>query len=103
MRAERGTSQILFGLLPTQTADLEGGLWRVQRWADPVTIPIDQITVRESLMQSVAPWQTNANDNGFYGYLRSQSQIQVLGVNEDRGVVVEPFPVNGVADSATLS
>ena len=42
MRVERGASQILFGLLPGQTADLEGRIWRVASWVDPVQTPLDQ-------------------------------------------------------------
>lgn len=41
MRVERGASQILFGLLPGQTADLEGRIWRVTSWVDPVQTPLD--------------------------------------------------------------
>ena len=35
MRVERGASQILFGLLPGQTADLEGRIWRVTQLGRP--------------------------------------------------------------------
>ena len=92
MRVERGTSQILFGLLPTQTVDLEGGVWQVRHWGDPVPIPIDQATVRASLLQAIAPWQAHDNDGGLYAELQAQAHVQVVAVNEDRGVLVEPFP-----------
>ena len=92
MRVERGASQILFGLLPTQTVDLEGGVWQVSRWADPVRIPIDQATVRDALIQAIAPWQASQNDGGVSAELYGHAPIQVVAVNEDRGVVVEPFP-----------
>ena len=92
MRVERGASQILFGLLPAQTVDLEGGVWQVSRWADPVSIPIDQATVRDALIQAIAPWQASQNDGGVSAELYGQAQILVMAVNEDRGVVVEPFP-----------
>ncbi len=92
MKVDRGASQILFGLLPSQTVDLEGGVWQISRWADPVPISIDQSTVREAMIQAIAPWQAHQNDGGVSTELYGQSQIQVMAVNEDRGVVVEPFP-----------
>ena len=92
MRVERGASQILFGLLPAQTVDLEGGVWQVSRWADPIPIPIDQATVRDALVQAIAPWQASQNDGGVSAELYRHAPIQVVSVNEDRGVVVEPFP-----------
>ena len=92
MRVDRGASQILFGLLPTQTVDLEGGVWQISRWADPVPISIDQATVRDALIQAIAPWQARQNDGGVSTELFGQAPIQVMAVNEDRGIVVEPFP-----------
>ena len=49
VRVERGASQILFGLLPGQTADLEGRIWRVSQWIDPVETTLDQDGVRSAL------------------------------------------------------
>ena len=92
MRSERGASQILFGLLPNQTVDLEGGVWRVERWVEPVPIAIDQETLRRALIQAVTPWAANNRDMGVGSELLAQAEVQVVGVNENRGVVVEPFP-----------
>ena len=92
MRSERGASQILFGLLPNQTVDLEGGVWQVGRWVEPVPIPIDQETVRRALTQAVKPWADNGNDGGAGSELLSRTQVQVVRVNENRGVLVDPFP-----------
>ena len=92
MRVERGASQILFGLLPQQTVDLEGGVWRVSRWVDPVPIPIDQATLRDALSQAVKPWADHGNDGGLSAAIYSRNPIQVVRVNDVRGVHVERFP-----------
>lgn len=92
MRVERGVSQILFGMLPTQTADLEGHVWRVTHWADAVNLPLDQTAVRNALLEAAAPWSIRGSDGGLEAELRAQARIEVVQVNEDRGVVVEPFP-----------
>ena len=55
MRVERGASQILFGLLPGQTADLEGRIWRVSRWVDPVATALDQDSVAPGAHQRDRP------------------------------------------------
>lgn len=92
MRAERGASQILFGMLPTQTVDLEGRVWRVTHWADPIRLQLDQTAVRNALLEAIAPWSVANRDGGLEGELRGQRNVEVVGVNPDRGVVVEPFP-----------
>ena len=92
MRANRGASQILFGMLPSQTVDLEGGVWRVSRWVDPVPISIDQATLRRTLLQAVKPWADHGNDGGISTLLYAQEEVQLVRVNELRGVSVERFP-----------
>lgn len=92
MRVERGASQVLFGMLPTQTADLEGGVWRVTHWGDPVRLALDQTSVRTTLLEAVAPWAIHGRDGGLDAELRAHAPVAVVGVNEDRGVVVERFP-----------
>ena len=92
MRVERGTSQILFGLLPGQTADLEGRVWRVSNWVDPVQIPLDQDAVRSALIIAIAPWAATGNDDGLTAALRARATVEIVGLNMDRGVLVEPFP-----------
>lgn len=92
MRVERGASQVLFGLLPGQTADLEGRIWRVTEWADPVPIPLDQDAVRAALLNSIAPWAAAGMDDGLDRDLRSGARVDVVGLNMQRGVVVETFP-----------
>jgi len=92
MRVERGASQILFGLLPGQTADLEGRIWRVVQWLDPVRLPLDQDAVRGALLGTIAPWAATGNDDGLERDLRARTNVEVVELNMDRGVLVEPFP-----------
>ena len=92
MRVERGASQVLFGMLPTQTVDLEGGVWRVTHWADPAKLALDQTSVRIALLEAVAPWAIHGCDAGLDAELRGLAAVEVVAVNEDRGVVVERFP-----------
>ncbi|MEU8251657.1 hypothetical protein [Nonomuraea sp. NPDC048916] len=92
MRVERGASQILFGLLPGQTVDLEGRIWKVAKWSDPVVVTIDQATVRSVLLQAAFPWTQNGKDDGLAQQLHARIPIEIVRLNEDRGVLVEPFP-----------
>ena len=92
MRVERGASQVLFGLLPGQTADLDGRIWKVAHWLDPVPVPLDQDAVRAALLGAIAPWSATGNDDGVEGELRAKATVEVVGLNMDRGVLVEVFP-----------
>lgn len=92
MRVERGASQVLFGMLPGQTADLGGRIWRVARWLDPVPIPLDQNAVRATLLGSIAPWTATGMDDGLERELRARTTVEVVGLNMNRGVLVELFP-----------
>lgn len=92
MRVERGASQILFGLLPGQTADLEGRIWKVAHWIDPVPVPLDQNAVRGALLGAIAPWAATGNDDGLERDLHARTNVDVFELNMDRGVLVEPFP-----------
>lgn len=79
-------------MLPSQTVDLEGGVWRVAHWGDPVRLALDQTSVRTALLEAVAPWAIHGRDGGLDAELRAGTPVQVVAVNEDRGVVVERFP-----------
>ena len=92
MKVERGASQILFGMLPGQTVDLDGSIWKVARWVDPVPIPLDQNAVREALFAAIAPWTATGMDDGLERELRSRASVEVMGLNMQRGVLVDPFP-----------
>ena len=92
MRVERGASQILFGMLPGQTADLEGKIWRVSGWVDPVETGLDQEAVRNAMLAALAPWTQAGTDDGLAAQLHARTPIDVVRLNMERGVVVEPFP-----------
>jgi hypothetical protein len=92
MRDSRSASQILFNLLPQQTADLKGRVWKVDRWLDPVTIAVDGSSVRRRLIAAIDPWRRSGNDAGNYDDVRAGADIEVVCLNTDRGVHVEKFP-----------
>ena len=92
MRVERGASQVLFGLLPGQTADLEGRIWRVASWQDPVPLQLDQGAVRAALTSAIAPWTATGMDDGLAAQLHARTSVDVVQLNLDRGVLVESFP-----------
>src|SRR6266487_3723049 len=92
MRVERGASQVLFGMLPGQTADLGGRIWKVAHWLDPVPIQLDQNAVRAALLGSIAPWTATGMDDGLERELRARTTVEVVGLNMNRGVLVELFP-----------
>ena len=92
MRAERGASQILFGFLPGQTADLDGRIWRVVQWVDAVETQLDQDSVRSALIAAAAPWTLAGTDNGLAAELRARATVEIVRLNMDRGVLTEPFP-----------
>jgi len=92
VRVERGASQILFGLLPGQTADLEGRIWRVAQWVDPVEMTLDPDSVRSALIAASTPWTLAGNDDGLAADLHRRTTVEIVRLNTDRGVLVEPFP-----------
>jgi len=92
MRVHRGASQILFGMLPGQTADLEGRIWKISQWVDAVPMSLDQDAVRAALISAIAPWTATGNDDGLEQALRARTHVDVVELNMNRGVVVEPFP-----------
>ncbi len=92
MREDRGASQILFGLLPEQTADFSARVWRVREWVDPLPLSIDSEVLRQELLSSIAPWSTHKQDGGFANDLHNRTPVEVVTVNKQRGAVVEPFP-----------
>ena len=93
MRKERrSASQILFGFLPDQTVDLEGKVWRVRRWINPVRQSnIDTDTLRRELARHAAAWAPSM-DGGFVEKLRRRWEIRVYSLDRKNGVEVELFP-----------
>lgn len=92
MREERGISQVLFGMLPTQTVDLRGRVWQVSHWPDPIRLPIDSASVRAAMLDAISPWTLAGNDDGLAADLQAGASVEVVGVNPDRGVVVQSYP-----------
>src|SRR5688500_17709629 len=92
MRVDRGASQILFGLLPGQTADLEGRIWRVTGWDDAIEMPLDQEAVRAAISNAVRPWTVTGNDDGIGGELQARAIVKTFRLDPKRGVSVEAFP-----------
>lgn len=92
MKTERGASQVLFGMLPYQTVDLQSHVWRVAYWADPIKLTLDQTSVRNAILDAIVPWTVVGQDSGMADELYGHTSVEVVGVNPERGVVVEPFP-----------
>jgi hypothetical protein len=92
MKTERGASQVLFGMLPTQTVDLQAHVWKVAYWADPIKLALDQTSVRNAILEAIVPWTASGQDGGLAVELYGRASVEVVGVNPERGVVVEPFP-----------
>ena len=92
MKDERGVSQVLFGFLPMQTADLQGRVWRVVRWTDPVHLKVDPQSVRAALASAVYRWEVAGKDDGVGAEIARRAEFDVIGVDVDRGVLVEEFP-----------
>jgi hypothetical protein len=93
MREKRSASQVLFGYLPEQTVDLRNGVWKVKDWRTPfVRNDIDDESLRKAIQRNVAPWRNQAADGGFYAALQSGAKIEVVTLDADNGVDVEPFP-----------
>lgn len=93
MREYRSGSQILFGCLPEQTVDADGGIWKVKRWNAPRTEnAIDANTLREELVRAAYPWKEAGKDGGFVDDLYAQRPLRVRSLNREEGVYCDPFP-----------
>lgn len=92
MKTDRGVSQILFGFLPDQTADLENGVWKVARWVDPLPLLLDQDALRSALKRAAWPWEQAGCDDGLGERLNRQSAVGAFALNPAAGVEVQPFP-----------
>lgn len=92
MRVERGASQILFGFLPGQTVDLNGGVWRVAQWNEPPEMQFDQGALRAAVLDQARPWLAAGMNDGICGELLGGAPIEVVRLNRDNGIEVEAFP-----------
>lgn len=93
MRELRSASQILFGHLPEQTLDADGGIWRVQRWESPTHVSaIDIESLRDELIRAAYPWKETGQDGGFIDDLYRHRSVKVKSLNKQEGLWCEPFP-----------
>jgi hypothetical protein len=88
MKEKRSATQVLYGFLPEQTADVGGGIWKTVEWKDPERVDIDEAILRRRLEEEIYGWN---RDNGAINALRALD-VEVVKINEARGVRVEPFP-----------
>ena len=88
----RSGSQILRTFLPAQTVDLRGDIYRVDEWSAPTPIEVDSDLVRWSLLTEIGAWTANDKDNGMAGDLLRKAPIEVVELDERRGVTVERYP-----------
>lgn len=92
LNEKRSASQILFSLLPEQTVDLSGRVWKVAEWRDPVQLNVDDSTVRRRLLAALDPWRQANRDANASRELREHHPVEVVSLNRQRGVRVEPWP-----------
>jgi hypothetical protein len=90
MKQQRGLSQVFFSLLPEQTADLEGRVWRIYRWPEPIILDVDRDLLRTELQRAVSPW--SENHDGIVDRLRGGWSLEIAEVNPHRGVQAVAFP-----------
>jgi hypothetical protein len=89
----RSGSQILFGHLPEQTVDADGGIWKVKRWNNPkVEAAIDGSALKEELIRAAYPWSEEGKDGGFVADLYANRTVRVRSLNKEEGLWCEPFP-----------
>ena len=92
MKEMRSGSQILFGLLPGQTADLRGKIWRVVEWKAPYIEEVDTSALRSAIIRHSMPWAVEQQDGDFVRRLNQQYDLRVVSLSHRNGVQVEPFP-----------
>jgi len=92
MKDYRSTSQILFGFLPEQTVDLQGRVWKVREWRNPLRRNIDSNRLRRELARLAAPWAATRTDGNYVLDLKKGHELRVLSLNREDGVSVDSFP-----------
>ncbi|MFF0775889.1 hypothetical protein ACFYUK_43855 [Nonomuraea wenchangensis] len=92
MKDQRSGSQILYGFLPEQTADLRGGIWKTVEWKNPHTVDVEESIIRRRLTEELRGWEAGGLDPSVAKSLYSGGQIEVVTVNHYQGVKVERFP-----------
>lgn len=88
----RSVSQVLFGFLPEQTVDLKGRVWKVKDWVYFSRNDIDVASIKRAIIRHAGAWEASGKDGDFVTNLRKGFPIQVVTIDEDNGVKIEPFP-----------
>jgi hypothetical protein len=88
----RSGTQILRTFLPQQTADLKGGIYRVTEWSGAAPIMIDREVIVRRLLHEIYPWSRAHTDSGYAADLRAGATVEVVELDDRRGVQVEMFP-----------
>jgi hypothetical protein len=89
---QRSGSQILRTFLPDQTVDLQGDVYRVAEWSAPIPIEVDTDLVRRHLLREVGAWIAHDTDGGMGDDLLRNAVVEVVELDERRGVTVERYP-----------
>lgn len=92
MKEQRSASQILFGFLPEQTVDLQGRIWKVREWRQPLVQPVDHASLRAALIRVSGPWAAAGRDGDYARDLRQGRDFVVHSLSRENGVSVDPFP-----------
>ncbi|WP_020519352.1 hypothetical protein [Catelliglobosispora koreensis] len=88
MKDKRSGTQVLFGFLPEQTADLQGRIWKTVDWRDPKKVDVDETAIRRRLEEEIYGWN---KDRSAIATLNAVD-LEVVEINGGRGVKVERFP-----------
>lgn len=90
----RSASQIMFGHLPEQTVDIDGGTWKVSKWRHPhIESAVDLEALTDAVLTAALPWTSVGQDGGLGERLRAgRRQIQVLSLDRENGIEAKPFP-----------
>jgi hypothetical protein len=88
----RNASQILRTFLPQQTADLKGGIYKIVEWTGAPHILVDQDIICRRLLREIMPWTRAHTDNGFAADLRGGARVEVVELDDRRGVEAQRFP-----------
>lgn len=88
----RSGSQILRTFLPAQTVDLRGAIYRVTEWSGPIPVEVDTDHVRRRLLREIGAWTAKETDGGMGDDLLRKAPLDVVELDEARGVTVERYP-----------
>ena len=90
--ARRSASQLQRTLLPGQTADLGGRIYRVDAWPGAHPLPIDVEALRRRLLREIRPFEAHQHDAGLAADLRRGQSLEVVEIDTEMGATVELYP-----------